>query len=241
MCKDFPARLLLVLALSIHTIASNAMSQEPALVFDGPSTVASGEEIDLFVKGLTLEDIQDPATVLSCYPRGAGIRARGCVDWGMRPFVIFSAKPTGNYLLYVSSRKGYAEIEVTVTGDDSDDEGEEEKEDENPPMPGTRHLRIIYENQDLTVAQAQVIRNPKIREYLQNKGHHWIIRDKTLYQGEDQTPVGKVVAKYLNMATDQGVSLPVLAIADDDLKVLYFGPVPDSVDKVIRLIQDTGG
>ncbi len=103
------------------------------------------------------------------------------------------------------------------------------------PTPGKRHVIILEEtgpkpaDQKRREEYTKILFSPKLRSYLKEKGHQLTI--------PDVSDVPRELAQ--RKLADQ--SLPRLIIEDGDGKLLYQGPLPKTVDAVIKTIKANGG
>jgi len=93
------------------------------------------------------------------------------------------------------------------------------------PIPGKRKVIILEETSDRTPAQAAIITSPKLRSYLESKGHPLKVTDV------DNVPTENVPRS----------PLPLLIIEDGAGNPIYSGALPATVEDTIETIKAHGG
>lgn len=231
------AFLLLVLAGSL---ASGA-DPTPALKIVVPDgDVLVGEDVDLPVAGLSVEDMQ-PGKIAFFPPDNA--RAKLTVEWtpdGLRPVVFFRAKTPGRHkIILVRHAPQFlvsAVAVLEVKGDGSPNPPVP------PPPPGKLTVMVVEETANrskLPPAQAAWLTSPTFRRWLTERGHVFLgTKDKDA-KGPGDAPAEKI-ADFLRVSSGAGKPLPCIVARRADGSFLV-SPPPSDEDAAVKWIQANGG
>jgi len=198
------------------------------------------ESAQVFVDGVEIDEL--PLAYVNVYPREQVtiIPAR---MWSGRPFILFTARKPGKYLLEVVVPKDgpaleHAEVIVEVKGGEDDEE-----DDSDPPVPPPGELAVIvlYESETRTPAQFQVAE--KLTQELTKRKLWWRNVDQDFKSESGPSP--SWLTPYLSRLPARAErALPMLlfgSIRDGGHSFVAAEPMPDTVDGAVKLVQKYGG
>lgn len=161
----------------------------------------------------------------------------------MRPQVSFGVVDPGEYRLIVDWNFGQnqlVEAIVTVEGDSPDPFPDPGPDPQPGPVPkGTRLVLVLAEAQEVTAAQAEVVRS--LDSYLRTTPSH-----RYRYLDPDTPTQGEWAAPYKAKVQELGLSLPVLLVSvlpdsSNKLSAPYFvhaGELPETSAEALTEVKE---
>ncbi len=213
----------------------------------GPTEpVEPKEEVQLSIKGLTLEEIKaareadPPEFDLTVWPL-KGVIIDADYNWFTGALELeFEAKNPGKYLVKMHLlRDGKLEIApfvITVGGTPPDPGPGPDPPEPDPPTPGPRQIAFMVENttlQDLPRPQQTLLASKVFREELAQQGHVILgFLDKDATDGSEEIP-----DKYKQWyKAAKGKPVPLLMIAPKDGGTIVTHPLPADIEAFWNLM-----
>ncbi|GIW60128.1 MAG: hypothetical protein KatS3mg087_1194 [Patescibacteria group bacterium] len=228
------------LILNCLLLSSLCLAQEPGIVVEAPKSVPLGQPA--LIKLQTSADPTSIKILAFQHLEGKDRVVEGAVYELKEPLsYLFSWPQAGTYSLVVlgyhkdTNQVLFASVDIAL--------GQGVIPEPTPPVPpdikiGKRYVVIVHETANASPKLSQLfvsLRSGDVNKYMLEKGHKLYILDQDL----------EIARQWRDFLASRNQALPAIVIGDLALEsgggVLYAGPLPDTVDKVMELLKQYGG